>query len=66
MIRAMNSLATSLHDQGELGKAASMNREVLETRRRILGDEHPDTITAIGNLANSLGDQDNVGSKRHE
>jgi hypothetical protein len=28
----MNSLTTSLHDQGELGKAASMNREVLEKR----------------------------------
>ena len=34
-----------------------MMREVLEKRQRILGDEHPDTITAIGNLAITLGDQ---------
>jgi Tetratricopeptide repeat len=66
MIRAMNSLATSLHDQGELGKEVSMNREVLEKGKRILTDKHPGTITAMGNLANSLGDQGNVGSKGHQ
>jgi Tetratricopeptide repeat len=66
MIRVMNSLATSLHDQGELGKAVSMNREVLEKRKRILSDKHPSTITAMSNLANSLGDQGNVESKGHQ
>jgi len=34
-----------------------MRREVLEKRQRILGDEHPDTISAISNLAITLGDQ---------
>jgi hypothetical protein len=34
-----------------------MKRYVLEKRQRILGDEHPHTITAINNLATSLRDQ---------
>jgi hypothetical protein len=34
-----------------------MRREVLEKRQRILGDEHPDTTSAISNLAITLGDQ---------
>ncbi|OCL01560.1 hypothetical protein AOQ84DRAFT_306480, partial [Glonium stellatum] len=36
--------------------AATIKREVLEKRRHILGDEHPDTIAAMNNLANTLGD----------
>lgn len=36
--------------------AATMKREVLEKRRRILGDDHPDTIMAMDNLASTLGD----------
>ena len=34
-----------------------MKREVLEKMQKILGDEHPNTITAIANLAITLGDQ---------
>jgi hypothetical protein len=34
-----------------------MKREVLEKRQRILGDKHPDTITAMANLASTLGGQ---------
>jgi hypothetical protein len=34
-----------------------MKVEVLEKRRRILGEEHLDTVTAMSNLANTLGDQ---------
>jgi hypothetical protein len=30
---------------------------VLDKRRRIYGEEHPDTISAIDNLANTLGEQ---------
>jgi tetratricopeptide (TPR) repeat protein len=33
-----------------------MNKEVLEKRRRILGEEHLDTITIISNLVNTLRD----------
>ncbi|KAL3599805.1 hypothetical protein FPOAC2_04033 [Fusarium poae] len=53
----MNNLAATLSDQGKLDEAASMKTEVLEKMQRILGDEHPDTITAMNNLAIMLGHQ---------
>lgn len=42
-IRTMNNLANTLRGQDLLDEAASMKREALEKRRRILGKEHPDT-----------------------
>ncbi|KAM0293719.1 hypothetical protein ACHAPM_011519 [Fusarium culmorum] len=45
---------------GEIGRwndAAVSEKEVLEKRQRILGDEHPDTIWAMNNLAATLSDQ---------
>ncbi|RKK93755.1 hypothetical protein BFJ68_g15425 [Fusarium oxysporum] len=42
---------------GRWNDAALSEREVLEKRQRILGDEHPDTISAMNNLANTLSDQ---------
>jgi hypothetical protein len=53
----LNNLASTLGDQGQLEEAAKWKKEVLEKRRRILGEEHPDTITAMNNLASTLGDQ---------
>src|SRR2546423_15634517 len=41
-------------------QAAEMKKEVVEKRRRILGEEHPDTISAMNNLANTLGKQDQL------
>ncbi|KAB5522861.1 P-loop containing nucleoside triphosphate hydrolase protein [Coniochaeta sp. 2T2.1] len=43
-------------DNGSWVEAAAMKKEVLEKRQKILGDEHPDTITALNNLASTLGD----------
>ncbi len=34
-----------------------MQREVLVVRKRVLGAEHPDTLTTAGNLAASLARQ---------
>jgi tetratricopeptide (TPR) repeat protein len=34
-----------------------MFQEVQAKRRRILGEEHPDTISVMNNLADILGDQ---------
>jgi hypothetical protein len=34
-----------------------MMKEVLENLQRILGEEHPDTISAMNSLASTLGDQ---------
>jgi hypothetical protein len=33
-----------------------MKKDVLEKRRRILGEEYSNTISAINNLANTLGE----------
>ncbi|KAK6706715.1 hypothetical protein SNK05_010594 [Fusarium graminearum] len=42
---------------GRWNDAAISQREVLEKRQRILGDEHPDTIRVMNNLAITLGNQ---------
>ncbi|KAK2605986.1 hypothetical protein QQS21_003612 [Conoideocrella luteorostrata] len=44
-------------DIGRWQEAELAESEVLEKRKRILGDEHPDTISAMGNLAITLGGQ---------
>src|SRR5262249_10291765 len=54
------------HDfvRGAFGTARTLHEQVLATRRRILGDEHPDTLTAMGNLATSLSAQGDVAGAR--
>ena len=49
-ISAMNNLASTLGDQGQLDEAAAMKKEVVEKRRRILGEEHPDTVRSVMKL----------------
>lgn len=38
-------------DLGLYDKAESLQEQVMEMRRRVLGAEHPDTLSSIGNLA---------------
>ena len=40
-----------LHNQGYTKEAETLQTEVVDTRNEILGDEHPETIRAMGNLA---------------
>jgi hypothetical protein len=56
----MNNLANTLRAQGKLEEAAAMKKEVLEKMQRILGDEHPNTITAMNNSAITILAQENV------
>jgi hypothetical protein len=54
---------------GRWEEAAAIRQEVLEKRKRNLGDEHPDTLAAMNNLANTLGDQgklDKAAAMRRE
>jgi hypothetical protein len=44
-------------DIRRLAEGYVIEKYVLNKRRRILGEEHPDTITAMNNLAITLGDQ---------
>jgi len=43
--------------QGRVTEAEALYTEGLEIRRRILGEEHPMTLTAMSNLAGAYGDQ---------
>jgi tetratricopeptide (TPR) repeat protein len=45
-----------LTDIGQLRNGGEIEQFVLNERRRILGEEHPNTIKAIGNLVTMLGD----------
>ncbi|KAH7304608.1 hypothetical protein B0I35DRAFT_401104 [Stachybotrys elegans] len=56
-LEALERFGVFFFDSGRWNEAALAEREVLEKRRQILGDEHPSTISAMNNLANTLGDQ---------
>ena len=45
-----------LNEQGYSSEAEKMEIQVLDARKRILGVEHPDTISAMGNLASTYCD----------
>ena len=56
--RLLQTLADTLVELGRLDRAAVPQAKALEIRRRELGDQHPDTLTAIagtGNLHYSQG-----------
>jgi hypothetical protein len=50
----MQNLATALWSQGDLVAARKLEEEILDIRRRVLGPEHPRTVTSMNNLAESL------------
>jgi hypothetical protein len=52
-----SNVASSLTRQGKHAIAERINREVLGVRRRVLGEEHPDTLVSANNLATSLSNQ---------
>jgi tetratricopeptide (TPR) repeat protein len=45
------------HEKGNYDVAEKMYREALEGREKMLGKEHPDTLTSVNNLASVLRDQ---------
>jgi len=62
---AMGNLAETLRAQGDLAGARKLQERVLETRRRVLGYDHPNTLTAMSNLAVTLKTQrDLVGARK--
>ena len=38
-------------NQGRLKEAEELDMQVMETRKRVLGEEHPSTLTSMANLA---------------
>ena len=56
-----NNLAADLRDLGEVQAARDLDQDTLDRRRRVLGEDHPDTLTSAENLAadlRALGDAD--------
>jgi Flp pilus assembly protein TadD len=47
----MNNLASTYLNQGRWNKAEPLMVQVMETTKRVLGEEHPYTLTSIANLA---------------
>ena len=59
-ISVLNLLSSFAHFLEKLGRWSyifPIRNFLLEHSRHILGEEHPDTISAMNNLANTLGDQ---------
>ncbi len=50
----MNNLAEMLSAQGDDVAARQLQGQVLGSRRRVLGVEHPDSLTATLNFAGTL------------
>jgi hypothetical protein len=48
---SMGDLAATYQNQGRLKEAEELDVKVMEARRRVLGEEHPDTLMAMANLA---------------
>ncbi len=40
-----------VHDQGRYDEAEPLNLETLEVKKRVLGEEHPDTLLSMNNIA---------------
>ncbi|KAK3938097.1 kinesin light chain [Diplogelasinospora grovesii] len=53
----INNLANVLDSQGKYEEAETMYRQALKLRTKVLGAEHPDTLTSINNLASVLDSQ---------
>jgi hypothetical protein len=49
--------AIALYSDGQYKAAKELFVQVMETRKRVLGEEHPDTLLSIGNLALTYSNQ---------
>ncbi|XP_014551505.1 hypothetical protein COCVIDRAFT_112750 [Bipolaris victoriae FI3] len=53
--------ARALQSDGQYKRAEELYMQVMESRRRVLGSEHPDTLTSVDNLGSVLESQGNQG-----
>lgn len=54
----MGNLAVVYHSEKDYAKAEQLERQVIDTRREVLGLSHPNTLTALGNHRALLLEQD--------
>jgi hypothetical protein len=52
------------YERADYGSARKLEEQVLEVRRRTLGEEHRGTLAAMDNLALTLSDQGDLGGAR--
>ena len=64
MSTALANIATAAQMQGDLDGARRLHEAVVEARKRLLGPEHPNTLTSINNLANTLYAQGDLDGAR--
>ena len=50
----MNNLAATLRALGDHAGARELHEQTLAAQRRLLGDEHPNTLISMNNLAETL------------
>ncbi|KAM7188718.1 hypothetical protein V8F33_010488 [Rhypophila sp. PSN 637] len=50
-LQSISMFAIVLHHQGRWKEAESLEVQVMETRKRVLGEDYPDTLTSMNNLA---------------
>ncbi|OQE16973.1 hypothetical protein PENSTE_c022G00411, partial [Penicillium steckii] len=67
VIDCTSMLATAYWLDGRWEEAEQLNVQVMETRKTKLGEDHPDTLSSMANLASTYRDQDEArrGSSRH-
>jgi Tetratricopeptide repeat len=63
-LTAMNNLALTLQQQGDLPGARLLQEKELAIRRRVLGEDHPSTLTSMNNLATTLRQQGDLPGAR--
>ncbi len=56
-LAAANNLAECRRCDGQYAEAEGIEREVLGVTRRVLGEEHPQTLTSAGNLASRYAEE---------
>ncbi|CAN9174148.1 unnamed protein product [Alternaria alternata] len=53
----VSKCAATLYSEGRWKEAEELEVQVLQTRKRVLSDEHPDTLTSMNNLASTYSNQ---------
>jgi tetratricopeptide (TPR) repeat protein len=52
-----NNVGKTYFSEGRWKKAEELFTQVIQTRKRVLGEEHPDTLTSMADLASTLWSQ---------
>ena len=58
----MANLASTYRNQERWTEAEQIEVQVLETRKRVLGEEHPNTLSSMANLASTYSKQGEPGA----